>query len=135
MAVACAASAPVADVVSVQATEQENGLRFAVGISSPDTGCDLYANWWEVLSDDGELLYRRILAHSHVDEQPFVRPGGPIAVQPDQVVWVRAHMHPTGYGGQAFKGSAAAGFEPADLPADFAAELGEQEPLPEGCRF
>lgn len=135
IAATCAASVPVADVVSVERVERDGELWFAVGISSPDTGCDLYADWWEVLSEDGELLYRRVLGHSHVDEQPFVRSGGPVSVEPDQTVWVRAHMSPGGYGGQAYKGSVANGFEPADLRSDFAPEAAEQEPLPEGCEF
>lgn len=135
LSAACAAAAPVADVLAVEATGEPGAYRFEVRISSPDTGCDQYADWWEVLSEDGELLYRRILAHSHVDEQPFVRTGGPVAVEPDRVVWVRAHMNPGGYGGQAMRGSVAGGFEPAELDPGFAREVVEQEPLPEGCRF
>lgn len=44
------------------------------------------------MSTDGKLLYRRVLLHSHVDEQPFTRSGGPVPIQTDSVVWVRAHM-------------------------------------------
>jgi hypothetical protein len=44
-------------------------------------------------------------------------------------------MHPTGYGGTAFTGSVQDGFEPADLPASFAAQVGKQPPLPPACRF
>ena len=56
-------------------------------------------------------------------------------VEADTVVYVRAHMNPDGYGGAAFKGSAQAGFEPVNLPADFAAGLSDVEPLPQGCAF
>jgi hypothetical protein len=106
-----------------------------VGVSSPDEGCDQYADWWEVVTQDGELVYRRILLHSHVNEQPFVRGGGPVDISPDTVVWVRAHMHPTGYGGLAMRGSVAQGFEQTELSPDFASELAETTPLPEGCNF
>jgi hypothetical protein len=127
--------AVVADVVSVEVRGEPNVYQFSVGIASPDTGCEQYANWWEVLTEEGELLYRRILAHSHVDEQPFVRSGGPVAVAPDTVVWVRAHMHPGGYGGVVMKGTVLDGFEVVDLGADFAAQVESEPPQPTGCAF
>lgn len=125
----------VADVVSVEASRESGSYVFAVGVSSPDTGCEQYADWWEVMGADGELLYRRVLTHSHVDEQPFTRSGGPVVIREDREVWVRAHMHPGGYGGIAWKGSVASGFAPATLAADFAAALAVSEPLPDACRF
>ena len=128
-------SSILADVISVQVSGNEGAYRFSVGISSPDTGCDQYTDWWEVVSQDGELIYRRILLHSHVDEQPFVRSGGPVAISSDTVVLVRAHMNTGGYGGAVFKGSVEAGFVETDLNRDFAADLAEEAPLPEGCAF
>jgi hypothetical protein len=122
-----------ADVVGVEAGGRPLAYAFAVGVASADTGCEQYADWWEVVSLEGDLIYRRVLTHSHVAEQPFVRSGGPVPVSADTVVWVRAHMHPTGYGGRALRGSVAAGFEAAAPLAGFAAELAELEPLPKGC--
>ena len=124
-----------ANVISVAVRGRPDAYEFDVGIKSADTGCQRYANWWEVVSEDGKLLYRRVLAHSHVDEQPFTRGGGPVPIAPETVVWVRAHMHPTGYGGQAFRGSVAGGFVAAELPATFAAALAKQPPRPDGCAF
>lgn len=124
-----------ADVVSVQVSGAPGAYQFTVGIASQDAGCQRYADWWEVLSEDGRLLYRRVLAHSHVEEQPFARSGGPVAVAPDTVVWVRAHMNIGGYGGAAFKGSVRAGFQKAELSPGFAGELATQPPLPDGCAF
>ena len=119
-----------ADVLAVEV--QGDGL--SVTLRSPDTGCTQYANWWEVVTEDGALLYRRILGHSHVDEQPFTRSGGPLAS--DASLVVRAHMEPGGYGGVAFRGTLNAGFVAApDIDADFAAELGREAPLPTGCAF
>lgn len=125
----------VADVVSVEVTGDPNAYRFSVGIASPDTGCDQYTDWWEVLTEEGELVYRRILAHSHVDEQPFVRSGGPVAVEADTVVLVRAHMHPSGYGGSVMKGTIQAGFEQVELGSDFAPDVESKPPQPTGCAF
>ena len=122
-----------ADVVSLTVAGEPGAYEFAVGLASPDTGCEQYANWWEVVGLDGSLIYRRILTHSHITEQPFVRRGGPVKVSADAVVWVRASMHPTGYEGIAFKGSVARGFVAAEPGVAFAAELADQEPLPQGC--
>lgn len=130
-----APASPLADVVSVAATGEAGAYTFAVGVQSPDTGCGLYADWWEVLGEDGALLYRRVLTHSHPDEQPFVRSGGPVAVAADTPVWVRAHLAPGGYGGAAMSGSVQAGFAAATLAADFAAGVETQAPLPDGCAF
>jgi hypothetical protein len=124
-----------ADVIAVQASGQPGAYQFNVGIRSPDKGCTQYADWWEVVSTDGKLLYRRVLLHSHVDEQPFTRSGGPVPIQADTVVWVRAHMNTGGYGGAALKGSVKAGFKPAVPGAGFAYDLAKQSPLPDGCDF
>ncbi|MEZ4439966.1 MAG: hypothetical protein R3B72_12795 [Polyangiaceae bacterium] len=124
-----------ADVTAVAAHGTAGDLTFDVTVASPDTGCDRYADWWEVVSPEGALLYRRILAHSHVDEQPFTRSGGPVKISRDDTVLVRAHLSLGGYG-RALRGSASAGFSAADdLPADFAAALAEAAPRPDGCAF
>ncbi len=127
--------APAADVIGVRVSGSPGAYQFNVTIKSPDTGCQQFADWWEVVSEDGKLLYRRVLLHSHVDEQPFTRSGGPVPVQPDTVIWIRAHMNNTGYGSMAFKGSVKGGFASAEPPANFAAGLAKQQPLPEGCDF
>lgn len=129
------AGAPLAHVTQVRASGQGGALQLSVTIRSEETGCEQYANWWEVLSEDGQLLHRRILAHSHPSEQPFTRSGGPVPVQADTRVIVRAHMHPGGYGGQAMAGSQAAGFSPVELAPGFAADLAQRPPLPSGCAF
>jgi len=128
-------SVPRAAVVAVAASGSPGAYTLSVTVSSPDTGCDQYADWWEVLDEEGQLLYRRVLLHSHVGEQPFARSGGPVPIIAEQVVWVRAHMSVGGYGGTAFKGSVAGGFSAVELAADFAVELAEVEPLPQGCAF
>ena len=123
-------------ILSVETTPLTDGTHtFNVTIESDETGCDRYANWWEVIDEDNNLLYRRILAHSHVNEQPFTRSGGPVTAEPQQTLIVRSHMHPTGYSTQAAKGSIESGFEPTTLPPNFAPELSETEPLPTGCTF
>lgn len=129
------AAEPKADVVAVRTAGAAVGFQFHVTVASPDTGCRQYADWWEVVGEDGSLLYRRVLLHSHVGEQPFTRSGGPVDVAPDATVWVRAHMHPAGYGGRAMQGSVNGGFREAAPPPGFGAALEESPPLPEGCAF
>ncbi|MEM8527639.1 MAG: hypothetical protein AAGG68_23560 [Bacteroidota bacterium] len=125
----------LAKVLSVAVSGEENAYRFNVEVESPDLGCDQYADWWEVITEEGELVYRRILAHSHVNEQPFKRSGSPVKITADQVVFVRAHMNNSGYGKDIVKGSVASGFERSLLVTDFAKELETQEPLPKNCAF
>ncbi len=124
-----------ADVTAVQVRGGPGAYEFDVAIQSPDTGCQQYADWWEVVGVDGKLIYRRVLAHSHVDEQPFARSGGPVPIAADTVVWVRAHMNTGGYGGVAFKGTPAGGFVRAEPAPGFAADVARQPPLPDGCAF
>ncbi len=126
----------IADTLAVEVTGQEGSYTFAVTVQSPDTGCKQYTDWWEVITTNGTLVYRRILLHSHVDEQPFTRDGGPVKVGATDTLIVRAHMFPIGYGGDALRGSIGEGFKSApEITADFAAELVKQDPLPEDCLY
>ena len=126
---------PLADVQSISIGGDPGNYQFSVEIKSPDTGCEQYADWWEVTDEDGSLLYRRILLHSHPDEQPFTRSGGPVPIQASSVVIIRAHMHPSGYGGTALIGSVQNGFKPVTLEPDFASNLETTPPLPGECAF
>jgi len=122
-----------ADVTEVTASGRSGSYQFSVTIKSPDTGCDQYADWWEVISEEGDLIYRRILLHSHVSEQPFRRSGGPVQINSKDMVFIRAHMNNKGYGGTAFRGTPESGFNEFNLSDDFASELEKQAPLPDGC--
>lgn len=124
-----------ADVEAVAVQGTPGNYSFAVTVSSPDTGCEQYADWWEVITPSGELVERRILLHSHVNEQPFTRSSTAIDISATDTVIVRAHMNDTGYGGQALQGTVSSGFEATDLPADFASELASAPPQPTSCAF
>ena len=134
-AIAMTAKNQASEVVEVKATGQTSNYTFAVTIKSPDTGCDRYADWWEVITPEGDLLYRRVLLHSHVDEQPFSRTGGTVAITPEQEVIVRMHMSDSGYSAIAQQGTVNTGFEMVTLTQDFAANLESSEPLPQNCAF
>ena len=124
-----------ADVVAVATSGGPGAYTFDVSVRSDETGCDQYADWWEVVTPAGELVYRRILNHSHPDEQPFTRDGGPVPVEADTPLIVRAHLHPRGFTGMAMEGTVDAGFVDVALEEGFAAALEDAPPLPEECWF
>ncbi len=128
------ADSMAANVTTVTVTGDPSAYTFAVTLASPDTGCDQYADWWEVLDADGALLYRRILGHSHVDEQPFTRTGGPVPVDAQQVVFVRAHMNNGGFG-SVLTGTPEGDFSEARALPEIAANIEAAEPQPTGCAF
>jgi hypothetical protein len=128
-------NAQSAEVLDVKVSGVSNDYLFSVTVKSPDKGCEQYADWWEVLTPEGDLIYRRILLHSHVNEQPFTRTGGPVPVGSNREVIIRAHMNPKGYGSKAMRGTVSGGFEQVTLSSGFAASLEKKEPLPEGCTF
>ena len=124
-----------ANVIAVKVSGSEGNYRFSVTLKSDETGCDQYADWWEVLSEKGELLYRRILVHSHPDTQPFTRSGGSVKISKNDVVYVRAHMNKLGYTGDVMKGSVKKGFFKARVVPSFSEMLEKQQPLPKGCAY
>ena len=126
---------PRANVTAVTITGESGAYRFSVTLKSDETGCAQYADWWEVLSEKGDLLYRRILVHSHPDTQPFTRSGGLINIEKVSIVYVRAHMNKLGYVGDVFRGSVAKGFKHATELPTFSQTLEKQSPLPKGCAF
>jgi len=127
--------ADLTSVTTAVVSGDPGNYTFSVTIQSPDTGCAQYADWWEVIRPDGSLIYRRILTHSHVNEQPFTRSGGPVNITPDDEIIVRAHMNNQGYGEQVLRGSVNQGILAESLDASFAIELATSAPLPDGCAF
>ena len=122
-------------VTNVTFSGQENNYTFQVTIESPDLGCNQYADWWEVFTPDSTLIYRRILAHSHVNEQPFTRSGGTVKISASQQIYVRAHMNNLGYGSLVFSGTVVEGLSPDTIAVNFAQGLRNVEPLPTNCAF
>jgi hypothetical protein len=124
-----------ANVTAVTVQGKSGVYSFAVTLKSAETGCAQYADWWEVLSEEGTLLYRRILVHSHPNTQPFTRSGGSVKITKKSTVYVRAHMNKEGYVGSVMKGTVSKGFKVVtDLPT-FSENIETQSPLPQGCLF
>ena len=89
------------DVLAVAISETSAGVyRFDVTLGHADEGWEHYADAWEVLGPDGAVLARRVLLHPHVDEQPFTRGLGGVALPAGLGrVTLRGHDSVHGYGG------------------------------------
>ncbi|MEM5585203.1 MULTISPECIES: hypothetical protein [unclassified Roseibium] len=61
------------DIVGATAKMSGNSWTFSVTLKHADSGWDHYADLWQVLTPDGNLLGERVLLHPHVNEQPFTR--------------------------------------------------------------
>ena len=82
----------------------DDRYRFQVTLRHEDTGWDHFANAWEVLGPDGEILATRVLGHPHVNEQPFTRSLSGVKIPKDiKVVTLRARDLVHGYGGRTLK--------------------------------
>ncbi len=98
-----AAAADPAQVVDAQAERAGGNWTITATLRHGDTGWDDYADAWRVLSDGGDVLGTRTLAHPHVDEQPFSRSLSGIAI-PDGTarVMIETSTTTTGWGGERY---------------------------------
>lgn len=75
--------------------------RLSVTVEHADEGWDHYANKWEIVDANGEVIGVRELAHPHVSEQPFTRSLSGVELPADiESVIIRAHDSVHGYGGK-----------------------------------
>lgn len=90
-----------ADAVKVEVSKEGAGsYRFDVTVRHADEGWKHYANKWEVIAPDGNVLGTRVLFHPHETEQPFTRSLSGVKI-PDgiETVKVRAYDSVHGDGG------------------------------------
>lgn len=99
------ASAGPADVLSANAhCSVDSVCSFDVTIRHTDQGWNHYADRYEVVGPEGEVLAKRVLQHPHVGEQPFTRSLAGVRI-PASVgeVTIRAHDSVHGLGGAEVK--------------------------------
>jgi hypothetical protein len=98
MPLASQARADAPKIEAVEAVKSGMDWRFSVTIRHEDTGWEHYADGWEILDADGNVLGYRKLLHPHVSEQPFTRSLSAVVI-PDGVreVFVRARCSETGW--------------------------------------
>lgn len=91
-----------ADVIRVRSEcDHESVCVFYVTVKHPDVGWKHYADRFEVLGPDGQVLATRVLQHPHVHEQPFTRSSDGVEIPPGiEVVTIRAHDSLHGDGGK-----------------------------------
>lgn len=90
-----------ADVVAVEFSVGADGrFSFDVTVAHADDGWSHYADRFEILDLEGNLLGTRVLLHPHDEELPFTRSLTGVEI-PGQVfeVIVRAHDNVHGFGG------------------------------------
>ncbi len=92
-----------ADVIKVDVTCSAALCSMQTTVLHQDSGWDHYADRWEILNEQGEIIATRVLLHPHENEQPFTR--GLQFNKPQNVttVQVRAHDSIHGYGGKSIK--------------------------------
>lgn len=93
-----------ARIVDVKVTDNQGSFRFDVTLEHADTGWDHYADGWEVISPTGDVLGKRVLAHPHVNEQPFTRSLAGVQIPKSvNTVSIRAHDSVHGYNKETFE--------------------------------
>lgn len=79
----------------------DNHWSVSVTLKHADSGWDHYADNWRVADGKGNVLGDRVLYHPHVDEQPFTRGLGDVAIPPAvETVYVLAHDKQHGWAAQ-----------------------------------
>lgn len=62
-----------AEIIFAKFHKNAEGWKVDVTLKHADEGWDHYANAWRIVDEKGALLGKRVLAHPHIQEQPFTR--------------------------------------------------------------
>ncbi len=95
-----AAQADDPEVQNISVEKMGSFWSINVTIEHADTGWDHFADGWEVLDADGNVLGYRKLLHPHVEEQPFTRSISNL-ILPDgtREIFIRTHCSVDGWTG------------------------------------
>jgi len=90
-----------ADVIGVEVDKSGSIYSFSVTVKHGDEGWQHYADGWDIVSPEGQVIATRVLYHPHVNEQPFTRSLSGVVIDKNiSSVIVRAHDLVHGYGGK-----------------------------------
>lgn len=95
-------NASEADVLDVEVIDKgDNRYTFNVTIRHEDTGWDHYADRWEILNLQEEIIAVRSLRHPHMKQESFTRSLPFVPVHQDtKEIKVRAHCSVDGFTGK-----------------------------------
>lgn len=89
-----------ADILDADISCDGGACRFSVTVEHNDEGWDHYADKWEIMGANGEVIAVRELAHPHENEQPFTRSLSNVEIPHGlESVTIRAHDSVHGHGG------------------------------------
>ncbi|WP_456373157.1 hypothetical protein [Thiolapillus sp.] len=90
------------DVIAAKAYSNPDGSwRFQATLKHADAGWEHYADRWEILDSSGKILATRVLAHPHINEQPFTRSLTSVNIpENNSSLTIRGHDKLHGYGGK-----------------------------------
>jgi hypothetical protein len=98
---AVAVHAGEVEIVHVAFTQHHDTWQVHTTLRHEDTGWEHYADAWRVVTENGNVLGTRVLAHPHEDEQPFTRSLEGVVIPADtHIVYVEAHDKVHGWGSQ-----------------------------------
>lgn len=63
----------------------------SVTLKHADSSWDHYADDWRIVDTGGKIIADRVLAHPHIDEQPFTRSQGQIRLPTSDMIYIEAH--------------------------------------------
>ena len=90
-----------ADIVSASARQTGSTWTLTATVRHADEGWSHYADAWQALDERGDVIATRILAHPHVDEQPFTRSLSGVKIPEEvEVLTFRARDSVHGFGGR-----------------------------------
>lgn len=103
-AIPLSAHAGEADILRAEITPlggSANQYRVTATVEHADDGWDHYADAFDVVAPNGEVLGTRVLHHPHVTEQPFTRSLSGVTIPAGiNEITIRAHDSVHGHGGQ-----------------------------------
>lgn len=92
------------EVLNVTMKSQGNNqYQFDVTLQHSDSGWEHYADKWEILDTEGNILATRVLYHPHVNEQPFTRSLSTTLPDNQKNVVIRGHDKVHKYGAEVIK--------------------------------
>ncbi|MEM9247500.1 MAG: hypothetical protein AAGB05_02275 [Pseudomonadota bacterium] len=93
-----ASAADPAEIVAAEVRPSGTVWTVSVTLRHGDTGWDDYADGWRIVTETGTVVGTRVLAHPHVNEQPFTRSLSGVTL-PEEPLFIESSTNVTGWSG------------------------------------